>query len=68
MSPLHGRVHPSLEPDALRDPFASELPVHLPRVNPDTLDLDAIVDTVLESHDGNLVPVPGDEPPDDQPE
>ena len=62
------RVNPSMEPDALRDALASELPVHLPGVNPDTLDLDGMVDTLFESHDGNLVPVPGDEPPDDQPE
>ena len=59
-------VQPSIGYDGLQEALASAIPVHLPGVDPDTLDLDAIVDTLMESHDGDLVPVPGDEPPDDR--
>ncbi len=61
------RVNPALQPDALRDALIAELPTYLPGVQPDAIDFEALVDSLYASHDGNLVAVPGQEPPDDLP-
>ena len=58
----------SLPPDDLRDALLAEIPIHAPGVSPDSLDIDAIVDSLYDGHDGSLVSVPGDEPPEDPPE
>ena len=58
------RVNSALEPEEMREALLAELPAHLPGVQPDTLDLDGIVDALYASHDGDLVPVPGQEPPE----
>ena len=62
------RVNPSLPPDDLRDALIAEIPMHAPGVSPDSLDIDAIIDSLYDGHDGSLVPVPGDEPPEDPPD
>ena len=59
------RVNPALLPDQLRDALVAELPTYLPGVAHESLDIDALVDSVYAAHDGNLVPVPGDAPPED---
>lgn len=59
------RVTPAIQPDEFRDALVAEAPVHLPGVDIGSLDIDAIVDALYESHDGDLVRVPGDEPPED---
>ena len=61
------KANPSLQPDALRALLVSELPTYLPDVPPDSIDFDELVDALYASHDGNLVAVPGQEPPDDLP-
>ena len=62
------RVIPTIPPDEFRDALIAEAPVHLPGVDVATLDIDTIVDALYDGHDGDLVRVPGDEPPEDPPE
>lgn len=62
------RVTPTIPPDEFRDALIAEAPVHLPGVDVAALDIDTIVDALYDGHDGDLVPVPGDEPPEDPPE
>lgn len=59
------RVNPSLPPDQLRDALVDELSTYLPGVPAESLDFDALVDSLYAGSDGNLVPVPGDAPPED---
>jgi len=59
------RVNPALLPDQLRAALLAELPTYLPGVAHESLDIDALVDSIYASHDGDLVPLPGDAPPED---
>ena len=62
------RVTPTIPPDEFRDALIAEAPVHLPGVDVAALDIDTIVDALYDDHEGDLVRVPGDAPPEDPPD
>ena len=59
------RVNPSLDADALRVHLLEEAQAQSPAFPLSDGDLDTLVEDVFESAEGDLIPVPGEEPPHD---